>query len=195
LFVPVSGPFGMGEYARSVAIAQGAQLRWPSAAVRFILSREAPYAAQISFAADLLPSSPTFHSGAVIRIIEQWRPDVVIFDNAGRTAQIEAAKRFGAGVVYISARRRQRRKAFRVRWMRSIDEHWIAYPQFVAGGLKFCERLKLRLLHRPTVRYLDVIIGRHAATPEISIVSRLGCTPGAYVLVVPGGGTVHPGAS
>jgi hypothetical protein len=32
----------------------------------------------------------------------------VIFDNAGRTAQLRAARPVGARIVYISARRRQR---------------------------------------------------------------------------------------
>ncbi len=185
----------MGEYARSAAIAQGVRTRWPDAAIRFLVSREAPYATRVPFPADLLPSSPTFHSAAVIRIIEQWRPDVVIFDNAGRTRQLAAAKRLGAAVVYVSARRRQRGKAFRWRWMRLIDEHWIAYPEFIAGAPTLMERCKLRLMHRPRVRYLDVILSRHAATPDLGILSRFGCSAGDYALVVPGGGTGHPSAS
>jgi hypothetical protein len=44
LFVPVSGAFGMGEFARTLAMAQAAEGRWPQAAIRFVLSREAPYA-------------------------------------------------------------------------------------------------------------------------------------------------------
>jgi ADP-heptose:LPS heptosyltransferase len=163
LFVPVSGAFGMGEYARSLAIAQGAARRWPAASIHFILSRAAPYAAHTPFPATLLPSSPTFHTAAVIACLHARRPDVVIFDNAGRSAQLRAARRAGARVVYISARPRHRAKAFRLRWMRLIDEHWIAYPEFIAGGLRFFERLKLRLLGRPSVRYLDVVLARAAA--------------------------------
>ncbi len=209
LFVPVSGPFGMGEYARSLALAHAAAARWPGAAVRFVLSREASYGGHAPFPATLLASSPTFHSAAVIEIIEQWRPDLVVFDNAGRSAQLRAAKRAGARVIYISARRRQRSKAFRLRWMRLIDEHWIAYPRFVAGPLSFLERFKLRLVGRPVVRYLDVILT--APTPLVHDPNggALGqvrgaarglrpspgdAAPGSYVLVVPGGGTGHPGA-
>src|SRR5277367_5951376 len=150
LFVPVSGKYGMGEYARSLAIARAASARWPRAAIRFVLSREAPYAVATPFPATLLASSATFHSAAVVELLESWRPDVVIFDNAGRTRQLRAARRVGARVVYISARRRQRGKAFRWRWMALIDEHWIAYPEFIAGGLGFFERLKLKMAGRPT---------------------------------------------
>ena len=194
LFIPVSGTYGMGEYARSLAIARGAARRWQHVAIHFILSGEAPYARSAPFPATLLPSSPTFHSAAVIKLIEQWRPDVVIFDNAGRTAQLRAARRSGARVVYISARRRQRRKAFRWHWMRLIDEHWIAYPEFIAGSLGFLERLKVGLAGRPVVRYLDVILSRALPGQREAILSRAGCDAGTFVLVVPGGGTGHPGA-
>jgi hypothetical protein len=184
----------MGEYARSLAIARAASRRWQGAAIHFVLSREAPYAAGTPFPSTLLPSSPTFHSAAVIELLGAWRPDVVIFDNAGRTAQLRAAQALGARIVYISARRRQRRRAFRWRWMRLIDEHWIAYPQFIAGPLGFLERLKLKMAGRPTVRYLDVILSRANPEQRGAVLSRAGCDAGTYVLVVPGGGTGHPGA-
>ena len=194
LFIPVSGTYGMGEYARSLAIARAAARRWQDAAIHFVLSREAAYAQSSPFPATLLPSSPTFHSAAVIELIEKWRPDVVIFDNAGRTAQLRAARRSGARVVYISARRRQRRKAFQWHWMRLIDEHWIAYPEFIAGSLGILERLKLGLTGRPVVRYLDVILSRALPGQREAILARAGCDAGTFVLVVPGGGTGHPGA-
>jgi hypothetical protein len=194
LFVPVSGPYGMGEYARCAAIAAAVQRRWPAAAVQFVLSRAAPYAASAPFPTTWLATSATFQSAAVVRVLETWRPQVVVFDNAGRTVQLRAAQAVGARVVYISARRRQRAKAFRLRWMRAIDEHWIAYPEFIAGRLTALERLKLRLLRRPTVRYLDVICSRPTPERRAALMSDAGCSPGAYVLVVPGGGTGHPGA-
>jgi hypothetical protein len=184
----------MGEYARSLAIARAASRQWPRADIRFVLSREAPYAADAPYPTTLLASSPTFHSAAVIELFEEWRPDVVVFDNAGRTSQLRAARRLGARVVYISARRRQRRKAFRWQWMPLIDEHWIAYPQFIAGRLGFFEMLKLRIIGRPVVRFLDVILSRADPAQRGAILARTGCDAGAFVLVVPGGGSGHPGA-
>jgi glycosyltransferase involved in cell wall biosynthesis len=184
----------MGEYARSLAIAQAANRRWPGAAVHFVLSRQAPYAADAPFPTTLLASSPTFHSASVIELMEKWRPDVVVFDNAGRTSQLRAARRLGARVVYISARRRQRRRAFRWHWMGLIDEHWIAYPEFIAGRLRLFERLKLSIVGRPVVRYLDVILSRPDPSRRDAILSRAGVVGGSFVLVVPGGGTGHPGA-
>ncbi len=184
----------MGEYARSSAIARAVRQRWTSADIRFVLSRAAPYAAEATFPATLLPSSPTFHSAAVIDLIQTWRPRVVIFDSAGRTAQLKAARRSGAHVIYISARQRQRRKAFRWCWMPLIDEHWIAYPEFLAGKLGVLERFKLKVLRGPRVRYLDVIFSRAAPAPVAALLSRAGLEAQHFVLMVPGGGTGHPGA-
>ena len=179
----------MGEYARSLSIARAARDRWPHVEIRFMLSRQAPYAASVPFAATLLPSSATFHSAEVIRELREFRPHIVIFDNAGRTQQLRAARRVGARIVYISARARQRAKAFRFSWMRLIDEHWIAYPKFTAGALGFRERLKLRIMHRPTVRYLDVILARPSAPAAPPLAEAA-----VHALLVPGGGTGHPGA-
>ncbi len=183
----------MGEYARSLAIASAARTRWPAAAVHFMLSREAPYAAGARVPKTLLASSPTFHSAAVIERLEEFRPHVVVFDNAGRTAQLRAARRVGARIVFVSARARQRRKAFRWRWMALIDEHWIAYPQFIAGAPRWSERCKLAVLRRPVVRYLDVILPPpfRGEAPA----AAAGSAARSGVLVVPGGGTDHPGAS
>ena len=183
----------MGEYARCLAIARAASRRWQGAGIRFVLSRAAPYSADAPFSATLLDSSPTFHSAAVIDLLETWRPDVVIFDNAGRTAQLRAAQRLGARVVYISARRRQRHKAFRWRWLSLIDEHWLAYPEFIAGSLSLFERLKLKVARRPAVRYLDVILSRADPAQSADVLARAGCSTASFVLVVPGGGTGHPG--
>jgi hypothetical protein len=175
----------MGEFARCAAIASAALERWPHAAVHFMLSRHAPYVSRIPFPVTLLPSSATFHPAAVIELMRAWLPDVVVFDNAGRSAQLRAAQRLGARIVFISSRRRQRRRAFRLSWMRLIDEHWIAYPKLIAGDLGLMERVKLKLLRRPVVRYLDVIMARGATA---------GVAAAGGVVVIPGGGTGHPGA-
>ena len=184
----------MGEYARSLSIALGVRRQWPKAQIHFILSRQAPYAAANPFPATLLDSSPTFHTAAVNAWIQKFRPHAVIFDNAGRTAQLRSAAQAGARIVFISSRSRQRRKAFRWQWMRLLDEHWFAYPQFIAGGLDFVERLKLAALGRPVVRYLDVILSR-AASKEDSVRVRSELPSESYVLLVPGGGTGHPRAT
>jgi hypothetical protein len=193
LFVPVSGPKGMGEYARALAFATAAVQRWPQLEVHFALSAAAPYAAETPFPKTLLPSSPTFHPAEVSSLIASFRPDLVVFDNAGRTVQLRAAAASGARVVFISSRRRQRGKAFRLSWMKAIDEHWIAYPRFIAGDISFIERMKLKLVKRPAVRFLDAVLPPPDDTVASTLMQQYTVASNDYVLVVPGGGTGHPG--
>ncbi len=195
LFVPVSAARGTGEYARSLAIAQAAQARWPNASICFIVSAEAPYAQKVPFQTHLLPRSPTFHPREVARYIDSFQPHVVVFDNAGRTEQLVAARKAKAKIVFVSSRLRQRRKAFRWRWMRLIDEHWIAYPAVVAGDLSAFERWKQRWLGRPTIRYLDVLVPAVADNLATAASARAGVVRGEYVLIVAGGGTAHRSVS
>jgi len=184
----------MGEYARCLAIATALAGRLPGVGLHFALSREAPYAAGTPFPTTLLPSSATFHTREVRALIREFAPQLVLFDNAGRTAQLRAARDAGARIVYVSSRRRQRRKAFRLAWMRLIDEHWIAYPDFIAGAPTRLERLKLRALGRPAVRYIDTLLPASDAQRAAACRARFGLQAGNYVLVVPGGGSAHPGA-
>lgn len=194
LFIPVSGPRGMGEYARCVAIAKAVIHRWPTIQVHFALSRAAPYAAEVPFPSTLFPSSPTFHPREVSDLIRDLQPTIVIFDNAGRTAQLRAASRAGARIVFLSSRPRQRRKAFRWHWMRLIDEHWIAYPEFIAGTLTPLEKMKLWICGRPSPRFIRALLPTASPTNASVIMDRYGVRANEYVLVIPGGGTPHPGA-
>lgn len=184
----------MGEYARCLMIATALARRVPGLEVHFALSRAAPYAAATPFPTTLLPSSATFHPREVRALIRELKPRVVVFDNAGRTVQLRAAHEVSARIVYVSSRRRQRRKAFRLRWMRLIDEHWIAYPRFIAGALNPLERLKLRVLKRPAVRYVDTLLPPSDLARSNECLARFALEAGGYVLVVPGGGSAHRGA-
>jgi ADP-heptose:LPS heptosyltransferase len=194
LFIPVSGARGMGEYARSLAIATAMTGRFPQLEVHFVLSRAAPYAAATPFASTLLPASPTFHTREVCALIREFRPRVVVFDNAGRTAQLRAARAAGARVVFVSSRPRQRRKAFRLRWLALLDEHWIAYPEFIAGALTALERLKLWMRPGVRVRFIDVLLPPADAQLAAATLARFGLKAREFLLIVPGGGSDHPGA-
>jgi len=184
----------MGEYARCLTIASALAQRLPGVEQHFVLSRAAPYAAATPFATTLLPASATFHTREVCALIREFAPGVVVFDNAGRTAQLRAARAAGARIVYLSSRPRQRRKAFRLSWMRLLDEHWIAYPRFIAGALQPLERLKLRALSRPVVRFIDTLLPPSDPARSAACLGRFALVAGGYVLIVPGGGSAHPGA-
>lgn len=186
LFVPVSGPSGMGEFARARSLADALKARSPNVETHFVLHRDAPYARNFHHPATLLPASPTLCTAEVERAIADFAPQVVIFDNAGRTGALRAARRIGARVIYVSSRGRQRYKAFRLRWMRLLDEHWISYPATIAGGTSMLERLKLKLLGRPTLRFLDTVL---APADEASAQALLGSFGNPDLIIVPGGGS------
>jgi hypothetical protein len=190
LFVPVSGPGGAGEYYRSLAIARAAERRWPGCEIRFILSRDAGHVGECPYPVLHVARSPTYETREVEAILERERPDVVVFDSAGRAAQYRRAKQLGASVVFVSSRATTRSKGFRLRRMRSIDQHWIVAPRFVAGGLSGLERLRTRLAPHCEIVFLDVL---HEPVDEAGIAGlqrSLGVGPGAYVLACPGGGGV-----
>ncbi len=170
----------MGEYVRAASLAAAARVRWPSARIHFLLNRLAPYAAACPFEHTLLPASATLCTREVCDAVRRFTPHVTIFDNAGRTAQLRAVREAGSRAVFISARRRQRRKAFRLRWMRLLDEHWIAYPRNIAGDFGWPERLKLALRPDFAVRFLDVFLPEAA---ETAVAPRA-----PFALVLPGGG-------
>jgi UDP:flavonoid glycosyltransferase YjiC (YdhE family) len=75
-----------------------------------------------------------------------------------------------------------------------LEEHWIAYPRFVAGELTWLERTKLRIAGRPTLRFLDTLLPSTDATFEESTLRKYGVTDLQFVLIVPGGGSDHKGA-
>lgn len=192
LFIPVSGPSGMGEFARTRTIADAMRARCPNIDIHFLLHREAPYARDIQYPCTLLPASATLCTAEVIKAIARLNPKIVCFDNAGRTEQLRYAKRHGATIIYISSRRRQRYKAFRLRWMGLIDEHWISYPPSIAGQLTHLERWKQRWIGQPVVYFLDTVLAPHDEAGADSFLRDFGSPD---LLVVPGGGSQFRDAS
>jgi hypothetical protein len=123
----------------------------------------------------------------VLAAIESFRPHVMVFDNSGRTSQLRAAKRAGTRLVFSSRAPKLRWKAFRLKWMRLLDEHWIVFPTFVTGGLTWLERRKLALFPAYTVRRLDTLFPPAEAQVRRDWLARHGLEPGSYVVFVPGG--------
>jgi hypothetical protein len=188
LFIPVSGRTGLGEYARCLAVAQAARRRWPEARTRFILNRQAPYAASAPVECHLVDGSPTFNTERVNELIRSDPPGVVVFDNAGRVAQLKCAVEAGARTVFISARPRKRRKALRPAWLRRLDQHWIVQPASLTLALSIRERLVRALLKRPEMLLVHGIFPEPDAAQRERFKSDLGLDGEPYVLFTPGGG-------
>ena len=182
----------MGEYARCLSLARALQSRWPDVRSHFLLSRHAPYATTTPFDTRVLSASVTLAAREFERELLAIRPQLVVFDNAGRTEQLRATQALGAKIVYISSRGKQRYKAFRLRWMRLLDEHWIAYPADLFGALTIVERCKLALLHRPQVRFIDAMLA--PCDESTATGSKARPLAAGAVIFVPGGGSAHKGA-
>ncbi|MCJ7453433.1 MAG: hypothetical protein MUO39_13310 [Steroidobacteraceae bacterium] len=187
LFSPVSGPNGAGELMRCLIIARELVRAQPEAEVHFLVSRTAVFREAVEFPIHDCDASPTRSTAQVLGAIEDFAPHVVVFDNSGRTAQLKAARRAGARLVFSSRAPHLRRKAFRLKWMRLLDEHWIVFPGFITGGLGWYEKLKLRWFPGYRVRCLDTLFPPSEPGARLDCLTRNGLEEGRYTLFVPGG--------
>ena len=178
LFVPVSGPNGSGELMRCLIVARELRRAAPGIESHFLVSRHGVFRDAVDFPVHDCDDSPTRSTPQVLATIAALRPDVVVFDNAGRTEQLRAAKKSGARLVFTSRSPRLRWKAFRVTWLRLLDEHWIVFPKFVTGGLSAIERLKLRLSPGYCVRHLDTLFTPSTPSDRASWLAALGLQEG-----------------
>jgi len=188
LFVPASGARGAGEYFRCVALARAAQERWPAAQIRFVVNAQAGYARAAPFAQATVRGSPTYNTAAVNAEVAGFQPHAVIFDSAGRVGQLAHARRRGAATVYISSRFKTRWKGFRLRRMRLLDQHWLAWPRFVGGELTRWERIKLAVMRRPETLFLDPVHEPSDPARRARLLAQHGVSDRPYALFSAGGG-------
>jgi glycosyltransferase involved in cell wall biosynthesis len=187
LFSPVSGPGGAGELMRCLIIAREFARAEPAADIRFLVSRSAVFRESVNFPIIDCDASPTNSTPQVLAAIESFRPHVMVFDNSGRTAQLRAAKRAGTRLVFLSRAPKLRWKAFRIKWMRLLDEHWIVFPAFVTGGATWLERQKLRWFPHYTLRQFDTLFPPSEPVERRAWLAERRLEPGGYVVFVPGG--------
>ncbi|MGO2330297.1 MAG: glycosyltransferase family 1 protein [Pseudoalteromonas nigrifaciens] len=146
LFIPVSSPAGIGEYMRSLLLAQTLKAELADKVdVHFVLNKHSSYAEACPFETTLLNHSATKERGKVVQVIEKIKPDVVIFDCAGRAAHMKAAKNAGAKVVFISQHAKKRAKGLKLNRAGLIDFHWVVQPNYCIEPLSWLEKAKLAL--------------------------------------------------
>ena len=187
LFSPVSGPGGSGELMRCLIIARELARAEPGADIRFLVSRTAVFREAVEFPILDCDASPTNSTRQVLAAIADFRPHVMLFDNSGRTSQLRAAKRAGARIVFSSRAPKLRWKAFRIKWLRLLDEHWIVFPTFVTGDRTWLERVKLGLFPDYTIRQFDTFFTPSDPQERAGWLAANGLCPGEYVVFAPGG--------
>ncbi|BCD97538.1 hypothetical protein [Marinagarivorans cellulosilyticus] len=181
LFIPVSGPEGVGEYMRSLILADAVSASLPNISISFVLSRQAPYAGECSYPVFLTDESPTKCSSQVATILHDCRPDVVVFDCSGRAAQYKIAQSLGAKVIFISQHKKKRKRAFALNRIGNIDAHCITQFKFVDGDISWLERFKLLLAKKPAPHFIGPVFSEPSATLPFA-------TASSYVVFSAGGG-------
>ena len=147
LFIPVSSPEGIGEYMRSLQLAQTLKAEYGKQLdIHFILNKHTAYAKNCPFPTLLLNQSATKENTHVCQFIKQYKPDAVLFDCAGRAEQMKAAKKVGAKVVFISQHAKKRAKGLKLNRAGLIDTHWVVQPDYCIDPLSWYEKLKLSML-------------------------------------------------
>jgi glycosyltransferase involved in cell wall biosynthesis/UDP:flavonoid glycosyltransferase YjiC (YdhE family) len=187
LFSPVSGPGGAGELMRCLIIARELRRAEPSADIRFLVSRTAVFRESVDFPVIDTDASPTNSTRQVLAAIAAFHPEVMVFDNSGRTSQLRAAKQAGAMLVFSSRAPKLRWKAFRLKWMRLLDEHWIVFPTFVTGGLTRIEKFKMGFFPHYRVRHLDTLFTPSEPGERAGWLAGRGLQPDDYVVFSPSG--------
>ncbi|ABV85441.1 hypothetical protein [Shewanella pealeana] len=188
LFVPVSSAEGVGEYMRSLIVADEVKQRWPNATIQFILSRQAPYALTCPYPAALLDDTPTKNIKAVNDFMSFFLPDFVIFDASGRRSQLVHANKLGAKVIFLSQHKRKRSRGMKILRARVTDSHWVVQPEFVIGPISWLDRLKLRLIEKPEPTVTGPIFVNPNPKHQAALLSEYGLTVGEFIILNAGSG-------
>lgn len=185
LFIPVSSAKGIGEYMRSLIIAEAIKTHWPDTEISFALNKHAPYAQSCPFPHFLLNSSPTKEIKPVNQIVCEYKPDVTVFDCSGRASQIRHAKACGSKVIFISQHKKKRKRGFSFGRLPFIDAHWITQFKFVDGDLTWLEKLKLKICNAKTPQFIGPVF----STPDTVLPEEFSQFANqSFVLWAPGGG-------
>ena len=181
LFIPVSGPEGIGEYMRALILADAVSAVYSEAEVSFILSKRAPYVDTCPYPVHITDESPTKCTAQVNTILQTVRPTIAVFDCSGRASQYKKAKALNCKVIFISQHKKKRRRAFSLNRIGNIDAHCITQFKFVDGDLTWVERIKLALAGKPSPYFMGPVFSAPSASLPFAVAER-------YVVFSAGGG-------
>lgn len=189
LFVPVSSPEGVGEYMRSLILAQSLTSQHSDLDLRFILNQDAPYHRDCPYPVTLCPGSPTHHNILVNQQIQMFQPHIVVFDASGRVAQLAAAKAVGAHTIFICQHAKKLHKGLSLRRLRFTDAIWVVQPKAIMPPLSWWAMRKLRWLHKPEPRYLGAIYQSPSVNEHAQVLERFKLRKNNYIIFSAGSGS------
>ncbi|CAM3407802.1 glycosyltransferase family 9 protein [Shewanella violacea] len=188
LFVPVSTTEGIGEFMRSKIIADEVMNRWPKAKIDFVLNRHVSYIGDCPYSTHLVDDTPTKKIREVNQLITELKPDLVIFDAAGRKAQLKHAHNMGAKVIFISQHRRKRSRGMKIARARVTDSHWVVQPKFVIGDISRFDKFLLGLIKRKHPIYTGSIFTSPTSEQQKALFDQYDIKQGEYLLYSAGSG-------
>lgn len=188
LFIPVSSAEGIGEYMRSLILAEAIQKKWPSSEIQFVLSREAPYAKSCPYPTRLLNRSPTKEVQPVKDILTEIKPDIAIFDASGRASQLRHAKKVGSKVIFISQHRRKRSRGMKINRAFAIDAHLVAQPEFAISNISAFDKIKFRILNIEEPKCIGPIFTEPDSKIQFELLQKFGLVKGEYIIFNAGSG-------
>ena len=189
LFIPVSSPEGIGEYMRSLLLAQSLKAELTdSLDIHFILNKHTSYAKDCPFEATLLEHSATKELDSVCDFIEQFKPDVVVFDCAGRAGHMKAAKKVGAKVIFISQHAKKRAKGLKLNRINLIDTHWVVQSDYCIEPLTWAESTKLDMFPLAHPRNVGPFVTFASCAQKRDVLNRYNLVPEGYFIVNAGSG-------
>lgn len=188
LFIPVSSKEGIGEYMRSIIIADEVKRQWPQANIHFVISRQAPYATRCPYPNTLVNDTPTKEVRAVNQLMETLSPNIVVFDASGRKSQLVKAHQLGAKVIFISQHKKKRSRGLKLGRARVTDSHWVVQPKFVMGEISPLQRLKLKWLKKSAPIFIGPVFTPPNTQLQQLLLAKYQLTRNEFVLFNAGSG-------
>ena len=188
LFIPVSSLSGIGEYMRSLIIANAVQAKYPHADIHFLLNREVGYQKNCPYTVHLSNGSATKDTNSVNKLIQELHPDLVIFDASGRAKQFKQAKKSGALVAFISQHKAKRSRGLKLNRLFHTDVHWVVQPSFCIEPLTLFEKMKLTLFKKPRPKNIGAVFTEPKLANKDEVFSNHSLMNEAYILFNAGSG-------
>ncbi len=188
LFIPVSSIKGIGEYMRSLILADEISKQYADAKITFVLNGHTTYAASCPYETKLLDSSPTNHNVEVNRIIEEFQPQIVIFDASGRKSQLAKAKSVGATTVFVSQHQKKRRRGMAWKRAKHTDFHFVAQPEFAIKPITLMNRVKFALLNKALPECVGIFFNQPTSEQANNTLKLFSVEKNEYILVSAGSG-------
>jgi len=188
LFIPVSSTSGIGEYARSLIIANEIKKQQPTIDIHFVLNSEVSYFSSCPYSVHPCQGSATKDIDGVNNIIKNLKPDLVIFDASGRSQQIKQAKKIGAKVAFISQHKSKRSRGLKLNRLFNIDKHWVVQPSFCIQPLGKFQMLKLSLFKKVPPKNVGAVFSSNIESSKLEVLRRFNLRENDFFIFNAGSG-------